>query len=145
MPVFDHSASRLGRAETELVRSVLGPAKPRTTSLRPFSREYRRRQVGASITRAVIVLALLAGFCGSAMLMSETQRPPPGATLLSSPRASQEPALPHAGAWPAPPGSLPLNETTHRRPTEGPGGADTATRMFPTANDRSGALHARSC
>src|SRR5215217_299604 len=96
MPVFDRSASRPDRAEAELLRSVLGPAKPRTTSLRTLSREYRQRQVRESVTRAFIVLALLAAFCGSAVLMSETNRPPPGAKMLSPPRASQAPALPHA-------------------------------------------------
>jgi hypothetical protein len=69
MPIFDESASN--RAEAELLRSILGPAKPRDTSLRQASLAYHRRQRRAQMTRGLIVLALIGGVWGSASILSK--------------------------------------------------------------------------
>ena len=71
MPTFDPSSSHAGRSEIELLRNVLGPAKPVVTSLRVASRDYRRRQQRGRIKRALIVATLAASFCGSAFLAGE--------------------------------------------------------------------------
>jgi hypothetical protein len=100
MPVFDRSASQPGRAEAELLRGILGPAKPRSTSLRLLSRDYRQRQARATVTRALIVLALLGCFFGSAVVMSGNRRPPPGAVPVLPSGAAQAPVRAHAYVWP---------------------------------------------
>ena len=87
MPVFDRSASRPGRAEADLLRSVLGPAKPRATSLQQVSHEYCWQPRRAICTRALIVLALIGSLCGSAVMMSENRPPPSGAARVSPPAA----------------------------------------------------------
>jgi hypothetical protein len=75
MPVFDGS-SQPSRAEAELLRSVLGPAKPRATSLRDASRAYHRRQRLSRLRRCLIVLALAGAFCSSALMMSRNAAVP---------------------------------------------------------------------
>src|SRR4051794_38949959 len=82
MPIFDLSASQTGRVEADFLRNVLGPAKPGSTPFQQASGDYRRRQQRATMTRALIVLVLLGGFCGSAFVMSETRRPPTGAAPI---------------------------------------------------------------
>ena len=75
MPVFDRSASRPSRSETELLRGILGPARGRTTSLQLLSRQYRSRQRRARLRRAAIVLALFGFVLGSAAMMTEDPSP----------------------------------------------------------------------
>jgi hypothetical protein len=70
MPVFDSSTSKPSRAEAELLHGVLGSANPRLTSLQQASRAYRRRQTRAKIVRALVAVALLGGFFGSAFVIS---------------------------------------------------------------------------
>ena len=106
MPVFDRSASRPSRAEADLLRSVLGPAKPRSTSFQQASREYRRRQRRARVTRAFIVFALLGLFCGSAVMMSDNLRPSPGAAGALPPAAAPAPFRAHALKIRSTPGQL---------------------------------------
>jgi hypothetical protein len=72
MPIFDRYASKPSRAEADLLRSILGPGNPRVTSLRSATRDYRRRQRGAMLKRAFVVLALGAAFIGSAFMMSSS-------------------------------------------------------------------------
>ena len=68
MRVFDRFASRSDRAEAEMP----GPTRPRAPSLwPPASRDFRIGQKRASLRRALIVLALVAAVCGSAVLMRE--------------------------------------------------------------------------
>jgi hypothetical protein len=90
MPVFDRSASRPSHAEADFLRSVLGPAKPQSTSFQ-LSRDYRRRQRRASLARALIVLVLLGFFCASAIVMSETPRLSAGAAPVHPAAAAQVP------------------------------------------------------
>ena len=73
MPIFDESASN--RAEADLLRGILGPAKPRDTSLRQASVAYHRRQRRAQMTRFLIVLALIGGVMGSAFILSKNDAP----------------------------------------------------------------------
>ena len=73
MPSFDRSSSRLSRKEAELLRGVLGPARPRDTTLRAASSAYHRSQRRSMFGRAATVLILLAAFMGSASLMSQRQ------------------------------------------------------------------------
>ena len=107
MPIFDHSASRPGCAEANLPQSVLGPAKPSFPSLQLLSGDFRGRQRRASVKRALVVLALLGLFCGSAVVMSERPQPPPGAAPIWLPAAAQAPVRAHAKARPALPASEP--------------------------------------
>jgi hypothetical protein len=129
MPVFDRSASRPGRAEADLLRSVLGPAKPRSTSLRLYSRDYRRRQARATVTRALVVLTLLGCFFGSAVVMSENRRSRPGAVPVLPSGAAQAPVRAHAYVWPALPALRCSNEMPDRLPSETPGEALTPKRL----------------
>jgi hypothetical protein len=73
MPIFDESASN--RTEADLLRSILGPAKPRDTSLRQASLAYHRRQRRARMTRGLIVLALIGSVWGSAFILSKNDAP----------------------------------------------------------------------
>jgi hypothetical protein len=75
MPVFDDSTSKASRAEVDLLRGVLGPAKPRL-SLRWSRSPYRPEQRRAQLKRGLIVLALMAGVCGSALLTSKNSTSP---------------------------------------------------------------------
>ena len=92
MPIFDESASN--RAEADLLRGILGPAKPRDTSLRQASLAYRRRQRRAQMTRGLIVLALIGSVGGSAFIFSKND----------APRRVERPGLPAA-----PTGSIVVN------------------------------------
>jgi hypothetical protein len=74
MPIFDESASN--RTEADLLRGILGPAKPRDTSLRQASLAYHRRQRRAQMTRGLIVLALIGSVGGSAFIFSKNDAPP---------------------------------------------------------------------
>jgi len=69
MPTFDKSSSHPNRAETALLRSVLGPARPGPTTLRLAARHYHRSRRRAMFTRALVVVTLAGGFCGSALMM----------------------------------------------------------------------------
>ena len=73
MPIFDESASN--RAEADLLRGILGPAKPRDTSLRQASLAYRRRQRRAQMTRGLIVLTLIGSVWGLAFILSKNDAP----------------------------------------------------------------------
>ena len=142
MPIFDHSASRPGCAEANLLQSVLGPAKPSFPPLQPLG-DFRGRQRRASVKRALVVLALLGLFCGSAVVMSEKPQPPPGAAPTWLPAAAQAPVRAHAKARTELPASEP-----HRNDllpvVGGPGEPPAASRVVAADID-SGALHARSC
>ena len=87
MPTFDPSSSRLESSEVDLLRSVLGPARPVVTSLRVASRDYRRRQRRGRLTRALVVVTLAASFCGSAILVSENR---PSPTSVATPIAATD-------------------------------------------------------
>ena len=145
MPIFDHSASRPGCAEAGLLRSVLGPARPRSPSVQPLPREDRGRQRRASVMRASVVLALLGLFCGSAVVMSEKPQPPPGAAPVSAscrgPSARSSTRQGQAGSA----GLRSLTEMTYCLWSEDPGEAPAASRLVAEADTDSGALHARSC
>ena len=76
MPTFDRSSAKHRQSEADLLRGVLGPARPRETSLRAVSRGYhwaRRRSVAR---RAVVVAVLLGCFLGSAAVMSRKDNAP---------------------------------------------------------------------
>jgi hypothetical protein len=145
MAIPDHSASRPGWAEAALLRSVLGPAKPSFPSFQLLSGYFRGRQRRASVKRAMVVLALLGLFCGSAVVMSEKPPPPPGAVPISPPAAAQAPVRAHAKARPALPVPGPLAEMTYCLWSEDPGEAPAARRPVAEADTDAGALHARSC
>ena len=145
MPIFDHSASRPGCAEAALLRSVLGPAKPSVSSFQRLSGGYRGRQRRASVKRALVVLALLGLFCGSATVMSEKPQPPSGAAPVRPPAAAQAPVRAHAKAKPALPIPGPVTEMVYCLWTEGPGEAPAVRRLVAEADTDAGALHARSC
>jgi hypothetical protein len=68
MPTFDQSSSDPD-AEAALLRAVLGPARPGPTTLRLAARDYHRSRRRAMIKRALIVMTLTGGFCGSAFMM----------------------------------------------------------------------------
>jgi hypothetical protein len=149
VPVFDRSASRPGRAEANLLRSVLGPAKRRSTSFHQASRDYRWRQRRASVTRALIVFGLIGLFCGSAVMMGAKLRPPPDAARAFPPGTAQTPfpaptpkRSEHPSSAPAsqsaPP---PLDDTSHRLRLEYVGDATAGIRLVGDANTSSGALH----
>jgi len=145
MPIFDHSASRPGCAEANLPQSVPGPAKPSFPSLQLLSGDFRGRQRRASVKRALVVLALLGLFCGSAAVMSERPQPPPGAAPVWLPAAAQAPVRAHAKARTELPASESLTEMTYCLWSEAPGEPPAASRVVAEADIDSGALHARSC
>jgi hypothetical protein len=122
MPFLDRSASRPGCAEAGLLGSSLGLASPRSSFRLMLQGNYCVRQRRASVMRALIILALLGLFCGSAVMMSEKPQPPPDA---------------------AP--ALSLSETTYCLWPEDAGEAPAATRLIADADTASGAFHARSC
>jgi hypothetical protein len=72
MPPFDYSSSRPDPAEASLLRAVLGPARPGTTTLRLASRNYRRSRRRAMLKRSLIVAALVGSACGSAFVRANT-------------------------------------------------------------------------
>jgi hypothetical protein len=69
MPTFDRSSSHPDRAETALLRAVLGPGRPGTTPLQVAARGYRRSRRRAMFRRALIVVTLAGSFSGSAFMM----------------------------------------------------------------------------
>ena len=73
MPIFDEST--LNRAEADLLRSILGPAKLRDTSLRQASLAYHRRQRRAQMRRGLIVLALIGSVLASAFIIGKNDAP----------------------------------------------------------------------
>ena len=70
MPTFDRSSSKPRRSEADLLRGVLGPARPRETSLRAASRTYHRTHRRSIARRAAVVTVLLGCFLGSAVVLS---------------------------------------------------------------------------
>ena len=80
MPTFDGSSSRPSPTDAELLREVLGTAKPRETSLRAYRRSRRR----AAMRRAVVVLVLLAAFLGSTSLLTQKQPQRSGAAVVAN-------------------------------------------------------------
>jgi hypothetical protein len=75
MPIFDESTSKASRAELDLLRSVLGPGK-RRRSLQSSHSAYRPARKRAQLKRGLVVLALIAGVCGSALLTSRNSTSP---------------------------------------------------------------------
>jgi hypothetical protein len=69
MPTFDRSSSRRDRAETALLRAVLGLGRAGTTPLHVAARGYRRSRRRAMLGRALIVATLVGCFSGSAIMM----------------------------------------------------------------------------
>jgi hypothetical protein len=69
MPSFDQSSSHPDLAEIDLLRSVLGPARPGPTTLRLAARQYHRSRRLAMFKRVLVVVSLAGGFCGSAYMM----------------------------------------------------------------------------
>ena len=63
-----------------MLRSVLGPAKPRATSLRTAARAYRRRR--AILGRAAVVLILLGCFLGSALFVGQKSHAPAAVAIM---------------------------------------------------------------
>jgi hypothetical protein len=76
VPTFDSSSSKPSRSEADLLRGVLGPARPRETSLRAASRAYHQAQRRSIARRAAIVAVLLGSFLGSAVVMSRKEAAP---------------------------------------------------------------------
>ena len=70
MPSFDPSSSQHRRSEADLLRGVLGPARPRETSLRAASRGYHRARRRSVARRAAVVAVLLGCFLGATAIMS---------------------------------------------------------------------------
>jgi len=152
VPVFDSSSSQLGRAEANLLRSVLGPAKRRSTSFQQASRDYRWRQRRATVTRAFIVFGLIGLFCGSAVMMGAKLSPPLDAAGTFPPAAAPPPSPAPApkrseqpSSAPASPSAPPsLDDTSHRLRSGYAGEATAGRRLVADANTSSGALHGES-
>jgi len=85
MPTFDPSSSRPRRAEAALLHQVLGPGKPRFTSLRTASRQYRRRQQRAMARRALIVVVLVGSFFGSVVFLGGNNPSPSTVATRAAP------------------------------------------------------------
>jgi hypothetical protein len=83
MPVFDGSSSRPRRSDADMLRDVLGPARPRVTSLRAASRAYHQAQRRTMLKRALIVVVSLGSFLGSAFVMSQ-KHPSPAAVATET-------------------------------------------------------------
>jgi hypothetical protein len=144
MPFLDRSASRPGCAEAGLLGSSLGLASPRSSFRLMLQGNYCVRQRRASVMRALIILALLGLFCGSAVMMSEKPQPPPDAAPVQPPDPVQAPVRAHAKAGPTLPALSPSG-TTYCLSSEEPGEAPAAKRLIADADTASGAFHARSC
>jgi hypothetical protein len=76
VPTFDSSSSKPSRSEADLLRGVLGPTRPRETSLRTASRAYHRARRRSVARRAAVVAVLLGSFLGSAVVMSRKDATP---------------------------------------------------------------------
>src|SRR6185295_12515805 len=114
-------------------------------SLQLLSGDFRGRQRRVSVKRALVVLALLGLFCGSAAVMSERPQPPPGAAPVWLPAAAHAPVRAHAKARTELPASESLTEMTYCLWSEAPDEPPAASRVVAEADIDSGALHARSC
>ena len=75
MPVFD-PASRPSPADAALLHGILHPATS-GTGFRRASLAYRPRQRRAQLVRGLVVLALLGGVCGSALMTTRQHAPSP--------------------------------------------------------------------
>jgi hypothetical protein len=75
VPSFDNRSSKLDGREAEFLRGVLGPGKPQKTSLRVAVAGYRSRQRRAMFRRGLVVLLLLGGVCGSALILGGSRTP----------------------------------------------------------------------
>jgi hypothetical protein len=75
MPVFD-PASRPSPADAALLHGILHPARSGAT-FRRASLAYRSRQRRAQLVRGLVVLALLGGVCGSALMTNRHHAPSP--------------------------------------------------------------------
>ena len=82
MPSFEGTTSRPSPAEADLLRGVLGPVRPRETTLRAASRAYHRSQ-RAVLRRAIAVCVLLGVFLGSASLMTQKHSSPAPALVAA--------------------------------------------------------------
>jgi hypothetical protein len=133
MPIFDRSVSRPSCAEADLLRGVPGLSTPSSPSFPLLLRNDRWQHRRASVTRALIVLALLGLFCGSAVVMSEKTQPSPGAAPVWRAAAAQASVRAHAEVWTTLPASSRL------------GKVPAAKRLLPDTFISSGAFHARSC
>src|SRR5215203_2544638 len=90
MPTFDGSSSTANRAEVDLLRAVLGPARARETTLRAASRACHRSRRRSMLQRAILVVVVLGSVVGSAVLMSWAN-PTPAAVatgILRDPNAT---------------------------------------------------------
>jgi hypothetical protein len=76
VPTFDRSSSKHRQSEADLLRGVLGPARPRETSLRAASRGYHRARRRSVARRAAVVAVLLGCFLVSAAVMSRKDAAP---------------------------------------------------------------------
>ena len=76
MPTFDGSSSGPSQSEADLLRGVLGPARPLETCLRAASRAYHPAQRRSIVRRAAVVAVLLGSFLGSAAVMSRKDAVP---------------------------------------------------------------------
>ena len=75
MPVFD-PASGPSPADAVLLHGILHPARSGAT-LRSASIAYRPRQRRAQLMRGLVVLAVLGGVCGSALMTTRQHAPSP--------------------------------------------------------------------
>ena len=73
MPVFDR-ASRPSPADAALLHGILHPARSRAT-FRRASLAHRPRQRRAQLVRGLIVVALLGGVCGLALMTTRHHGP----------------------------------------------------------------------
>jgi hypothetical protein len=71
MPSFDERSSHAVESDGRFLREVLGPGTPRGTSLRDAAVGYRQRRRRGIVRRAFVVIALAAGFCGSALVFGD--------------------------------------------------------------------------
>jgi len=71
VPSFDKHSSNPSGSEAAFLREVLGPGTPRSASLRIAAIGHRHRRRRAVVRRAVTVLILAAGFCGSALVLRD--------------------------------------------------------------------------
>jgi hypothetical protein len=68
MPIFDPTTSRRDRAGRAVLRSVLGPAKPRRSDLRTLATAYRRSRRRRMLARAFVVLVFISAALAPALV-----------------------------------------------------------------------------
>jgi hypothetical protein len=141
MPIFDRFASRPAGVEAGHVR-VLGLAKFGSPSV--LLRGNRGGQRRARVTRALIVLALLGLFCGSAVVTSERPHSPSVALRVEPTTVAQMHDRAHAEAWAAlpAPGSANRNDFL---PTGQYPGKTTVTKCEVVDVHVAGVLHGKIC